>query len=61
MGSLTMTDTNQAVQPPKMATGLKFWIEKVEGLYYLCSQNKGADQLRCAFVLAYSFKKQVLS
>ena len=28
------------------ARGLKFRIEKVEGLYYLCSENKGADQLR---------------
>ena len=26
--------------------GLKFRIEKVEGLYYSCSENKGADQLR---------------
>ena len=25
---------------------LKFLISKVEGLYYLCSENKGADQLR---------------
>ena len=29
-----------------MARGLKFRIQKVEGLYYLCSENKGADQLR---------------
>ena len=28
-----------------MARGLKFWIYEVEGLYYLCSKNKGADQL----------------
>ena len=39
-------DTNRAVQSQKMARGLKFWIKKVEGLYYLCSENKGADQLR---------------
>ena len=26
--------------------GLKFRIQKVEGLYYLCSEKKGADQLR---------------
>ena len=26
--------------------GLKFRIWEVEGLYYLCSENKGADQLR---------------
>ena len=41
----TWSDTNQAVQLQKMARALKFWIEKVEGLYYLCSENKGADQL----------------
>ena len=29
-----------------MARGLKIWIEEVEGLYYQCSENKGADQLR---------------
>ena len=29
-----------------MARALKFQITKVEGLYYLCSENKGADQLR---------------
>ena len=29
-----------------MARGLKFLIYKVEGLYYLSSENKGADQLR---------------
>ena len=39
-------DTNQAVQLQKMARGLKFQIQKVGGLYYLCSENKGADQLR---------------
>ena len=53
---LTRSDTNQAVQPQKMARGLKL----VEGLYYLCSENKGADQLRvtaqliCAFIFAYA-------
>ena len=29
-----------------MARGLKFRIWVVEGLYYRCSENKGADQLR---------------
>ena len=29
-----------------MAGGLKFRIYEVEGLYYPCSENKGADQLR---------------
>ena len=31
---------NRAVQPQK-----KFWIYEVEGLYFLYSENKGADQL----------------
>ena len=38
--------TNRTVQSLNMATGLKFRIQKVEGLYYPCSENKGADQLR---------------
>ena len=29
-----------------MARGLKFHIQEGEGLDYLCSENKGADQLR---------------
>ena len=37
--------TNRTGQPQKMARGLKFRIYIVEGLYYLCSENKGADQL----------------
>ena len=28
-----------------MARDLKICIKEVEGLYYLCSENKGADQL----------------
>ena len=44
---LTWYDTNQAVQLQKMDRGLKFQIKEVGGLYYLCSENKGADhQLR---------------
>ena len=31
----------------KRAIYLKFRIKEVEGLYYLCSENKGADQLIC--------------
>ena len=40
-----------------MAGGLKFYIYQVEGLYYLCSENKGADQLRsyCAADLHLCF------
>ena len=44
----TWSDTNQAVQLQKIARGLKFRISKVVGLYYLCSENKGTDQLRGA-------------
>ena len=44
-GFLTISDTNQAVQPQKMDGGLKFCMKEEEGLYYLCSKNKGADQL----------------
>ena len=32
-----------------MARGSKFRIKKVEGLYYLCSENKGTDQLHSYF------------
>ena len=38
-----------AAEPQKMARasrGLKFHILKEDGLYYLFSENKGADQLR---------------
>ena len=45
MGFLIRSDTNQAVQPQKIARGLKFRIKVVEGLYYQCRENKGADQL----------------
>ena len=41
MWCLNRSDTNQAVQARKMARGWKFWIYKVEELYYQCSENKG--------------------
>ena len=41
-----VSDKNLAVQPYKMARGLKFQIKEEEGLYYPCSENKGTDQLR---------------
>ena len=58
LGFPTRSDTNRAVQPQKMARGLKFRIYKVEGLYYLCSENKDADQLRsyCAADLCLCFR-----
>ena len=65
-GFLIRSNTNRAVQPQKMARGLKFRIYEEEGLYYLCSENKGADQLRsyCAADLRLCFficKKPVFS
>ena len=42
----TWSDTNQAVQLQNMARGLKFRSKKEEGSFYLCRENKGADQLR---------------
>ena len=46
MWFLNRSDTNRAVQPQMTARRLKFWIKEEEGLYYPCSENKGADQLR---------------
>ena len=34
------------MQPKKLARSLTFWISEEEELYYSCSENKGADQLR---------------
>ena len=40
------SDTNRAVQSQKQARSLKFRIQVEEEMYYPCSKNKGADQLR---------------
>ena len=42
----------------EVASRLKLWSYEVEGLYYLCSENKGADQLRsyCAADLRLCFR-----
>ena len=45
-GFTTRSDTNQVRQSQNMARALKFRIKKEEGLFYLCSENKDADQLR---------------
>ena len=50
----TWSDTKQAVQIQKMARGLNCRIKKLGGLYYPCSENKGADELICVFVFAYA-------
>ena len=54
----TRSDTNRAVQAQKLARGWKFWIYKVEELYFPCSENKGADQLRsnCEADLRHCFR-----
>ena len=39
-------DTNRPVQSQKIARSLTFPTKEEEGLYYPCSENKGADQLR---------------
>ena len=44
-GFSARSDTNSAVQPQRMAIGVKFQIHEVEEFYYLCSKNNGADQL----------------
>ena len=51
MWFLNRFDTNRAVQAQKMARGWKFWIKKVEELYYPCSENKGADQITAPLFL----------
>ena len=55
----TWSDTNQAVQLQKMARGLKFRIYKVEGSYYLCSENKSADQLLFSHDAAHKLKRNI--
>ena len=45
-GFPTRSDKNWPVQSQKQARNLKFRIKEEEGLYYPCSENKGADQLR---------------
>ena len=44
-GVSEQADTNRAIQPQKMARGLKFRLLVEEGLFYPCNENKGADQL----------------
>ena len=42
----TRSDTKEAVQQQNIVRDMKFQIWEVEGLYYLCNENKDADQLR---------------
>ena len=50
-GFPTTSDINWVIQPLKMARDLKFRNKEVEGLHYLGSKNKGADQL-CGYCIA---------
>ena len=47
----TRSDTNRHVQSQEQVISLKFQILEEERLYYLCSKNKGADQL-CSYCTA---------
>ena len=46
MWFLNRSNTNWPVQAQKRARSLKFGLCVEEELYYLSSENKGADQLR---------------
>ena len=39
-------------QPNNVVRGLKIWINIENGFYYLCSENKDTDQLRCDYLAA---------
>ena len=47
----TRYDTNRPVQSQKQARSLKLRVKVEEILYYLSSENKGADQL-CSYCTA---------
>ena len=61
MWFLIKSDTNRAVQAQKMGRGWKFWIWKVEVLYYIrVAKTKALTsftviaKLICVFVFAYA-------
>ena len=47
-GFPTRFDTSRPQQPQEMARSLTFQILEEEGMYYICSKNKVADQL-CSY------------
>ena len=53
LGFTARYDTNRPVHLQKMAKSLKFRNKEDEELYYLCSENKGAD-LRLCFCIGKS-------
>ena len=57
----TRSDTKWAVLSQKMVRGWKFWIKKLEELYYPCSEKTKTlisfavtAKLICAFIFAYA-------
>ena len=57
----TTYDTNRDVQQQKMARGLKFRIRGEDGLYYPCSETKGAVGARLISVFVFAFAKSRFS
>ena len=51
-GFARSSDTNGAVQPQKIVRDLKYRIEEIYRLYFLCNENKGTVD-NCAFVFVY--------
>ena len=49
------SDGNRAVQSEKMVSSFRFWIQKVEELYYPSSETRGADQLRSKWYIDYHY------
>ena len=55
LGFPIRSNTNRAVQPQNTTRGLKFWLKEEEGVYYLCSKHKGADQPADTVQLIFAF------
>ena len=51
-GFPTRSDTNWLIEYQKKVRILAFWVDVEEELYYLSSENKGADQL-CRYCTAH--------
>ena len=53
LGFPTSSDTNRAVQLQKAARGLKIQVQEEEGLHYLNTENKRADQVNAQLIFAF--------
>ena len=51
----------QSVLSLNPARGLKFHIYEIEGMYYLCNKNKGADLLQASAPLFFACAKSRFS